>query len=72
VLEVAVTNGSSADNEGAVGHGLGNGAEFLGIRQNLSAANRGTRLAKGAFEWIHHSQVRASEVAHSAGGGADV
>jgi hypothetical protein len=55
MLQVAMTNGGGTDDEGAVGHSLGNGTEFLGVRQNLSAAHRGTRLAKGALERIHHS-----------------
>src|ERR1700739_2481510 len=72
MLQVTVTNGRGADYERAVGHSIGDGRVFLGVSQDLSAAHGGARLAKGAFERIHHSQVRAPEVAHRAGSRADV
>ncbi len=72
MLQIAMTNGGGADYERAVGHSVRDGSVFLGAGQNRSAAHGGTRLAKGAFERIHHSQVRAPEVAHRAGGRADV
>lgn len=66
MLQVAVTNGRSADYERAVGNRFRDGSVFLGIGQHLRPTHRGTRLAKGAFERIHHPQVRAPEVAHRA------
>jgi len=67
-----VTNGRGADYERAVGHSIRDGCVFLGLSQNLSAAHGGTRLAKGALERIHYSQVRAPEVAHRPGSRSDV
>ena len=72
MLQVAVTNSGGADYERAVGHSVRDGSVFLRAGQNRSATHRGTRLAKGAFKRIHHSQVRASKVAHRAGSRSDV
>src|SRR5580692_7038330 len=72
MLQVAVTNGSGSDHERAVGHSVRDRIIFLGASQNRSAAHGGTRLAKGAFERIYDSQVRAPEVAHRAGSRANV
>ena len=72
MLQVAVTNRGSADDERAIGHSVSNGSKFLGARQNLGAAYCGTRLAKGAFEWVDDPQVLDSEVTQGTGGRADV
>src|SRR5579864_339566 len=72
MLQVAMTNGRGADYKRAVGHSVRDGCIFLRARQNRSAAHGGTRFAKGAFERIHHSQVRAPEVAHRPGSRSDV
>jgi hypothetical protein len=72
MLQIAMANGSGADYERAVGHSVRDGCIFLRAGQNRSAAHGGTRLTKGAFEWIHNPQVRTPEVAHRAGSRTDV
>jgi hypothetical protein len=67
-----MTNSRGAYHERAVGHSVGDGSVLLGGGQNRSAAHGGARLAKSALERIYHTQVRAPEVAHRAGGCADV
>ena len=72
MLQVAMTDGGGAHHERAVSDGVGNGSVFLGVPQNLSATYCRTRVAKGAIKRIHNPQVRAPEVAHGAGGRANV
>ena len=72
MLQIAMANGSGADHERAVGHGVRDGCIFLRAGQNLRAAHGGTRLTKGAFERIHNPQVRTPEVAHRPGSRPDV
>ena len=72
MLQIAMANSSGADYERAVGHSVRDGCIFLRSGQKISAAHGGARLAKGAFERIDDSQVRAPEVAHRAGSRANV
>lgn len=72
MLEVALADGGGADDEGAVGDGLGYGGEFG------CGGEDGGRIDGGAcgFEWdrvlVDDAEVGEAEVVHRAGDGADV
>ncbi len=72
MLEVALAHGGGADDEGAVGDGLGYGGEFGGGVQDGGGVDGGA----GGFEWdgvfIDDAEVGEAEVVHRAGDGADV
>ncbi len=72
MLQVAMSDGGGSDHERAIGHGFGNGGELFSVGENLGGANRGARAFVGDVVRIHYTQVKKSEVAHGAGGGADV
>jgi hypothetical protein len=72
MLQIAVTHCRGSDYERAVGYSIRDGSVFLGVGQNRSATHRGTRLTKGALERVDDPQVRAPEIAHGAGGRANV
>jgi len=46
--------------------------ELFGTGEQRCGADGGTRLAKSQFIRVHHAKMEESEVAHGAGGGADV
>ena len=72
VLQVAMADGRGSDDEGAIGNGFRHGGEFPGIDENVGGTDGGPSVFEGHFVRIHHPQVEESEVAHGAGGGADV
>jgi hypothetical protein len=72
MLQIAMTHSGGAHHERAFGHSVPDGSEFLGTGQNRSATHGGARLAKGALERVDNPQVRAPEIAHGAGGRANV
>jgi hypothetical protein len=72
VLQLTLPNGGGSNNEGAIPNCFSEGLELLGTREQRRGADGGTRLAKGQFIRVHHTKVGEAEVAHRAGGGADV
>jgi hypothetical protein len=72
VLQFAVADGGGADDEGAVRDGFGEGGEFFGGGEDGGSADGGAGFTKSQFVWIDHAEVEETEVAHGAGGGADV
>jgi hypothetical protein len=73
VLKIAVSDGGGTDNQRAIGNSLGNGLEFLRVGKNVSRGAHGRAGAfKGYVIGIYDAEVKESEVAHGAGGRADV
>jgi hypothetical protein len=72
VVQLALADGGGSDHERAILYGFGDGLELLGFGEQRRGADRGTRLAKRQFIGIHHAKMEEAEVAHGAGGGADV
>ena len=72
VLRIAGANGGSADDEGAVRDGSGDSLKLFGAGEKWRGADSGTRFAKGQVIRVHNAKMEETEVAHGAGGGADV
>ena len=72
VPQFAAADGGGSDDEGAVCDGVGHGLEFLGAGEQRRSSDSGTRFAKRQLERIHHPEMKEAEIAHGAGGGADV
>ena len=72
VLRVAATNGGGANDESAVRDGFGNILELFGAGEERRGAHSGACFAKSQFVRIYDAKMEEAEVAHSAGGGADV
>ena len=72
MLQRAMTDGGGADHQPAIGHGFGQGRIFPRFFENLVSFDRGAGFAKRDLVGIHQAQFGASEVAHGAGGRADV
>jgi hypothetical protein len=72
MLHLALPNGGGSDNESAILNGFSDSFEFFGATEYWSGANSRTRLAKSQFIGVHHAKMKEAEVAHGAGGSADV
>jgi len=72
VLQLTLADGGGSYDERAILDSLSDGLEFFGLGQQWRSANRGTRLAESQFIRIHHTEMEKAEIAHGAGGGADV
>ncbi len=72
VLGLAATDGSRSDDERAVRDGFSDGLEFFGAGEQRCGADGGSRLTKSQLIGIHHAKMGDAEVAHGAGGRADV
>ncbi len=72
VPQFAAADGGGSDDEGAVCDGVGHGLEPLGAGEQRRSSDSGTRFAKRQLERIHHAEMKEAEIAHGAGGGADV
>ena len=72
VLQLAVAYAGGADDEAAIGHGVGEGGEFLGFLEQGRGADGGAGFAEGDVVGGDDAEAREAEVGHGAGGGADV
>jgi hypothetical protein len=72
VLQFARADRCGSDDERAVSNSFGDSLELLGMGKKRQCADRGVRFAKGQFVGVHDAEVEESEVAHGAGGRADV
>jgi hypothetical protein len=73
VLKVAVSDGGGADDERAIGDGLGNGGEFLCGGKDIGRRTYGGASAlKSYIVWVNDAQVEEAEIAHGAGRCADI
>ena len=72
VLRVAAANGGGADDESAVRDGFGNSLELFGAGEKRRGTHGRACFTKGQFVWIHDAKMEEAEVAHGAGGGANV
>ena len=69
--QIALGTGG-ADDEGAVGDGLGQVLELLRCREDRLSVDGGLRLLKGDGVRMHDAQAGKAEVGHGASGRADV
>ncbi len=72
VLQLTEADGGGTDDQTAIFHGCGDGLEFFGLGEQRLGADGGPRLAKSQFVGVHHAKMEKAEVAHGAGGSADV
>ena len=72
MLQLAVADGSRANDQAAIANGFFDGIVFFGFRQKRRGTNRGNRLAKGLFVRRDHTQMKRAEIAHRACGRADI
>jgi hypothetical protein len=72
MLQIAMADGGSSDDERAIGHRLG--YRFVNFRSCKCGrgANGGASVAECYVVGIYQPQVGESEVAHSPGGRADI
>lgn len=69
---VATANGSGTDDEGAVLDGLCESLEFFSASEKRRGAHSGACFPKSQFVGIHDAKMEETEVAHGAGGGANI
>jgi len=72
MLQGAAADGGGADDESAIGDGVGDGGEFLGVGEKFGGADGGAGFAEGWLVGVDEAELGEAEVAHGAGGGADV
>lgn len=72
VLQLTETDGRSSDDQRAVPDGFGEGFALFGAGEQRRGADRRARLAECQFVGVYDTQMEEAEVAHRAGGGADV
>ena len=72
VLRFAAANGGGADDESAVRNGFGNSLELFGASEKRRGAHGRACFTKSQFVGIDDAKVEEAEVAHGAGGGANV
>jgi len=72
VLHLTLADGGGSDDECAILDGFGEGLELFGAGEQRRGANRGARLAKSQLVGVYYAKMEETEVAHSAGGGADI
>src|SRR5580698_8642160 len=72
MLYFPASHGAGGNHESAICNGVSDILELFGTSENISCADCGTRLAKGWSIRIDNPQMREAEVAHGAGGRANV
>jgi hypothetical protein len=72
LLGLAVGEGSGADDQGAVGHGFGQGLRAAGVLEELFSSDSRLRLAPVGLVGGNDGEVRKAEVGHGARGRAYV
>jgi len=72
VLQLAEADGGGSNNESAIFDGFGDGLELFGLGEHGLGADGGAGFAKSQLVGIHHAKMKEAEVAHGAGGSADV
>jgi hypothetical protein len=72
MMQFAAACCGGADYEGAVSDSFGDGGELLGAGENRRGSDGGNGFAIGGVVGIYQAQARAAEIAHGAGGGADI
>ena len=72
VVELALADGGGADDESAVGDGLGDRGKGARGGHHLGGVDGGLRSLKRWEEFIDHAEGAEAEVVHGAGDGADV
>lgn len=72
VLQLAQSSGGGSHNETAIFDRFSNGLKLFGFGEQRRGADGGTRLAKCELVGVHHAKMEETEVAHGAGGSADV
>ena len=72
VLRVAAAHGGGADDESAVRHGFGNSLELFGASEKRRGAHSGACFTKSQFVGVDDAKMEETEVAHGAGGSANV
>jgi hypothetical protein len=72
VLQFARADGGGSDDERAVCNSFGETLVFFSAREQGRSSDGGTRFAERQVVGVHDAEVEKAEVAHSAGGGADV
>jgi hypothetical protein len=71
-LQQIALSAGGADDQGAVGDGLGELLELFGCSEDGLSIDGGLRLLKGDGVRMHYAQVGEAEVGHGAGGRANV
>jgi hypothetical protein len=72
VLRVAAAHGGGANDESTVRNGFGETLELYSTGEKRRGAHGRACFTKSQFVWIHDAKMEEAEVAHSAGGGANV
>ena len=72
LLGLAMSEGSGADDEGAVGDGLGQALCAAGLLEDIFRPDSRLRFAPVGLVGRNDGEIREAEVGHGAGGGADV
>ncbi len=72
VLRFAAANGGGADDESAVRNGFGETLELFGAGEKRRGAHGRACFAKSQVIWSDYAKMEEAEVAHGAGGGANV
>jgi hypothetical protein len=72
VLRVAAAHGGGADDESAVRDSFGETLELFGAGEKRRGTHGRACFTKSQFVGIDDTKMEEAEVAHGAGGGADV
>ena len=72
MLQLTKADGGGSDDECAIRYGFGDSLELFSTGEQRRGADGGTRLPKSQFIRVHDAKMEESEVAHGAGGSADV
>ena len=72
MLRFAAAEGGGADDEGAVGNRFGDRLKLFGAGEQRRGTDGGTGFAEGQLVRIDDAKMKEAEIAHGAGGGADV
>lgn len=72
MLHLAQSNCGGSYHETAIFDRFSNGLELFGFGKQRCGADGGARLAKCELVGVHHAKMEKTEVAHGAGGSADV
>jgi hypothetical protein len=72
VLQLTLPNSCGSNNEVAILDGFSESLELLGTHEQRRGADGGTRFSKGQLVGVHHTKMEEAEIAHGAGGRADV
>lgn len=72
MLKVAMPYGGSANDQGAIGHGLGDGRKFFCVLKDVSCADGGAGALKRYVVGVDDAETGKSKIAHRPGSGADI